>query len=70
MTRIARFFSESPLLHFVKNNFIDRIVEINKKYAKPRIKITPLVKVSLFVLRMYLILLVAILFYKFFTLLG
>ena len=70
MSKLLGFLSESPIYHFLKNNFFDRISEINKKYAKPRIKMTPLVKVSLFVLRMYLILLVGILFYKFFTLLG
>ncbi|MFB3765433.1 MAG: hypothetical protein ACE14P_09320 [Methanotrichaceae archaeon] len=40
---------------------------INKKYSKPRLKMTPLVKVSLLALRLYLIFLVIILMYKFYT---
>lgn len=43
------------------------IKAINKKYSKPRLKMTPLVKVSLLVLRLYLIFLVIILMYKFYT---
>jgi hypothetical protein len=44
-----------------------RIIEINKKYRKPRIAMTPLTRIVLLLLRIYLLLLVAILFYKFFT---
>ena len=43
------------------------ISEINRKYAVPRLKMTPMVKFSLLLLRLYLLLLVAILFYKFYT---
>jgi len=43
------------------------INNINKKYSKPRLKMTPLVKVSLLALRLYLIMLVIILSYKFYT---
>ena len=46
-----------------------KISEINRKYATPRVKMTRMVKVALFMLRLYLLLLVAILFYKFITLL-
>ena len=42
--------------------------EINKKYEKPRIKMTPWVKLALLCLRLYLVALVLILGYKFFTL--
>ena len=43
------------------------INDINKKYSKPRLKMTPLVRFSLFALRLYLIMLVVILSYKFYT---
>jgi hypothetical protein len=43
------------------------INNINRKYSKPRLKMTPLVKVSLLALRLYLIMLVIILSYKFYT---
>jgi hypothetical protein len=42
--------------------------EINQKYATPHVKMTKGVKVALFLLRIYLLLLVALLFFKFFTL--
>jgi hypothetical protein len=41
------------------------ITEINKKYAKPRIKMTRGVKIALLLLRLYLIFLVLVLGYKF-----
>jgi len=50
-------------------NFIDTIKEINKKYEKPHIKMSKPVKLALFCLRAYLIILVLLLFYKFYTLL-
>lgn len=42
------------------------IHEINERYKTPRIKMTKGVKISLFILRVYLFVLVALLFYKFF----
>jgi len=45
-----------------------KIIEINRKYAAPRIKMTRLASISLLFLRLYLIFLVVILFYKFYTL--
>jgi hypothetical protein len=42
------------------------IHNINKKYSKPRLKMTPLVRFSLLALRLYLIILVVILSYKFY----
>jgi len=44
------------------------IREINRKYAKPRIKMTKWVKIALLGIRLYLIVLVIILVYKFITL--
>ena len=49
-------------------DFADRVREINRKYSKPRIKMTPWVRLALLCLRLYLIALVLILGYKFFTL--
>ena len=54
------------MLHFITKWF-EKIKEINDKYSKPRIKMTRSVKVALFMLRLYLIVLVLILVYKFLT---
>lgn len=48
---------------------IASIKAINTKYATPHIKMTPVVRFSLGVLRFYLLLLVAIMVYKFITVL-
>jgi hypothetical protein len=53
----------------VVRSWIDKIHEINKKYEKPRITMSRGVRVALLFLRVYLILLVALLAYKFWTLL-
>jgi hypothetical protein len=45
-----------------------KIIEINRKFARPHVKMTPAVKIALLLLRLYLIALVGILFYKFLTL--
>jgi hypothetical protein len=45
---------------------IDKVKEINQKYSQPRLHMTPLVKASLLALRIYLIMLVVILVYKFY----
>jgi len=63
------FFNElilTPLKRFFKNSFL-QVAEINKKYAHPHIRTSRAVKFSLLMLRLYLILLVGILFFKFFT---
>lgn len=44
-----------------------RIREINQRFNTPHVKMTPGVKVALVFLRIYLLLLVGILFFKFFT---
>jgi hypothetical protein len=57
----------------VKNWFkgrFSKIREINRKYDKPRVKMTQGVKVALFMLRLYLILLVGILVVKFISLVN
>jgi len=55
------------ILEFFKST-ASTVKTINQKYAKPQIKMTPLVKLSLLSLRLYLIFLVGILVYKFITL--
>jgi hypothetical protein len=49
-------------------NHLRKFTEINKKYAKPQITMTPMVRIALLGLRIYLIVLVLVLVYKFFTL--
>ena len=64
-------FGEGTVLGRVRD-FLGRqysvITEINRKYATPRITMSPGVKFSLLLLRLYLIFLVILLGYKFLTL--
>jgi hypothetical protein len=53
---------------YFKRRF-SKIREINRKYATPRVKMTKGVSFALLMLRIYLILLVAILVIKFITML-
>ena len=53
----------------VVRRWTDKITEINKKYETPRIQMSRGVKIALLFLRVYLILLVLLLGYKFWTLL-
>ena len=55
------------LKDFYEQHF-ERIIEINEKYSKPRIEMSPAVKITLVALRFYLLFLVALLVYKFTTL--
>ncbi len=48
---------------FVRRS-LDKIHEINRKYAKPRIKMSRSVKFALLFLRLYLFFLVALLLYR------
>jgi len=48
---------------------LEKIRDINRKYATPRIEMSPAVRVALLVLRVYLLLLVGLLGYKFVTVL-
>ena len=52
---------------FYEDNF-EKIIEINEKYANPKIEISPAVKFSLLLLKFYLILIVGLMIYKFITL--
>ena len=56
------------LRNFLKSKF-HAIGKINQKYSKPRIHQSRMVKISLLMLRLYLLLMVGILLYKFITLL-
>jgi len=53
----------------VIRGWTDKITEINRKYATPRIRMSRGVKVVLLFLRLYLIFLVLLLGYKFWTML-
>jgi hypothetical protein len=53
----------------VIRGWINKIDEINRKYAVPRITMSPGVKIALLLLRLYLVFLVLLLCYKFYTLL-
>ncbi len=59
MTLIRNFFS---------HNYA-KFREINRKFAKPNVEMSPAVRFSLLFLRFYLIFLVALLVYKFITML-
>jgi hypothetical protein len=54
-------------LQSVISDGAEKVREINRRYAKPRIAISPAVRISLLVLRIYLLLLVCLLLYKFYT---
>jgi len=58
-----------PVSAFFSRRF-RRIREINRRYAGHHVKMTPMVKAALFMLRLYLLLLVGILFVKFFMILS
>ena len=60
--------SEKGRIRYVAKGWREKVKEINKKYSKPRLKMTPLVRAALLALRLYLITLVIILIYKFYTL--
>lgn len=67
-------FAESGIVLERVREYIRRqystITEINRKYAAPRITMSPWVKLSLLLLRLYLIFLVILLGYRFITLLS
>jgi hypothetical protein len=60
--------SQKGQISYVVREWRNKVNDINKKYSKPRLKMTPLVRASLLALRLYLIMLVIILIYKFYTL--
>ena len=50
--------SEKGRISYVARGWREKIKEINRKYSKPRLKMTPLVRAALLALRLYLIMLV------------
>ena len=52
--------------YFCQRRF-GKIIEINERYAQPKIGMTPTVKISLLLLRAYLIFLILLLVFKFIT---
>ena len=54
-------------LRSVLSGGLEKVRDINRRYAKPRIPMSPAVRVSLLVLRIYLFVLVGLLIYKFYT---
>ena len=59
--------SEQGRISSVLKRWRKAVYNINKKYSKPRLQMTPLVRFSLLALRLYLIMLVIVLSYKFYT---
>lgn len=53
--------------NFYEQHF-ERIIEINQKYASPRIAMSPIVVFSLTALKFYLVFIVGLLIYKLITL--
>ena len=51
---------------FLQKHF-PKIYEINQRYATPKVKLSKSMKVILFILRIYLVILVLMLLYKFYT---
>lgn len=52
------------------HRFSAKIREINQRYSKPHIEMSRGVRISLLALRIYLLLLVALIVYKFILILG
>lgn len=67
MTTIESIFGMK--IGSIMHEWADKIHEINKKYETPRIKMSRGVRIALLFLRLYLVLLVVLLGYKFWTLL-
>jgi hypothetical protein len=53
----------------IVKQFTAKIREINTRYAKPKVEMSPAIKLSLAGLRVYLLVLVLLLLYKFITVL-
>lgn len=68
MRRTAKAPVSRRVRRFFERRFYT-IVKINRRYSTPRIQMTPMVRFALLMLRLYLLLLVGLLVYKFVTLL-
>jgi hypothetical protein len=69
MEQFINEFLNNRLIRLFKNT-VAAVREINKKYAVPQIKTTKPVQFALLLLRVYLILLLVLLFFKFFTVIS
>ncbi len=58
---------KKQIKRFFEDNF-GKIIEINEKYAQPKIEATLAVKYSLILLKVYLLFIAVLLIYKFITL--
>ena len=61
-----------PLIKSIETSIaghVEKIREVNRRYATPRIKMSSAVRASLLTLRIYLFVLVGLLAYKFITVL-
>lgn len=52
-------------MNAILKSLIAQVRHVNRRYAKAEIQMTPLVKFCLLALRVYLVLLVALMIYKF-----
>jgi hypothetical protein len=52
------------------HDFFEAIRDINRKYRTPRLKMTPMVNLSLLMLRIYLLGMIVLLMYKFITIVS
>ncbi len=52
------------------NGIFSKFREVNRKFSRPHVKMTAGVRFALLLLRIYLLLLVGILFFKFITLIA
>ncbi len=68
LTKTFGYLFDNRVTNFFKKHFFDKIREINIKYAKPRIPMTRMVALCTFFLQVYLLFLVGVLFFKFYTL--
>jgi len=68
MIRIEHIFGSR--VGSIIRGWTGKISEINRKYATPKIRMSRGVRFALLMLRVYLILLVLLLGYKFWTMLG
>ncbi len=68
MTAVERIFGERVGSFIHESTGIIR--NINQKYATPKIKLSGGAKLALFLLRLYLIFLVVLLAYKFWTIIA
>ena len=55
------------ILSTIATDQVEQVRAINRRYARPRLSMSPAVRLALLTLRVYLLLLVGLLAYKFIT---